>query len=87
MSADLVQFEGEPPKVSAGDRVLCRTAFGEWVERTAASGPRYDRANAINRRCYLTVAVKCGDGRTVNWPAEDIRTLGAEQVDTEGAPK
>lgn len=77
----LVPFDDEPPDVKPGDRVLCRTAFDEWVEMTALSEPRYDKANSLGGRCYLTVRVR-GDTawpNGVNWPAEDVRLIGGER--------
>ncbi len=70
-----VPFKGVPPQVRDGDPVEVRTATGEWVRTTAKSEVRYDTANAIGNRCWLTVAVVLPDLSIVNWPAEDVRAV------------
>lgn len=71
-----IAFTGPRPDVKPGDRVECRTIDDNWWVTTARSGPSYDDANAIGGRCFLTVAVgPWGDLPSVNWPAEDVRTV------------
>jgi hypothetical protein len=68
-----VAFQGNPPPIKAGDTVGCRTATGDRLRMTALSGPRYDDEDAVNGKCFLTVAVgPYGDIKSVNWPAEDV---------------
>jgi hypothetical protein len=76
-------FFGDPPAVKAGDRVQIQTADGQWVERTALSEPRYDRPNAVGKRCYLTVLVDL-DGyqyHCVEFRDEDDPGPGYEPTD------
>ncbi len=74
MAAKAVPFDGTPPAVKAGDLVEIRDAYGEWHPTVAKSEPRYDFANAVGRRCWLSVAVvRETSGHIVNWPAEDVR--------------
>lgn len=74
MTGLLVHFDGTPPEVAPGDQVEIRTAGGMWLQATARSEPRYDRPNAIGRKCYLTVSVDTPNwDHPVNWPAEDVR--------------
>lgn len=75
-----VPFTGEPPQVSAGDEVWCRTANDEWIRKVAIERPRYDTIRAMGSRAYLTVPVSNVDDWKVygaksswlNWPAEDV---------------
>lgn len=81
----LVPFGGQPPLVTEGGAVWVRDAGGEWHLCTARSKARYDTANALGGRCYLTVAVsQPDDHRWVNWPAEDVRTTPPENVRADG---
>ena len=72
----LVPFDGIPPAVQAGDVVDIRDAYGRWRRVEARSEPRYDVANALDWRCYLTIAVPMPDGSVINWPAADVRPIG-----------
>ena len=62
-------------EIKAGDRVLCRTAFDEWVPMVAHSGPRVDFEHATPRsRAYRSISVTGGGWDSpVNWPVEDVR--------------
>lgn len=75
--AEEMPFEGQPPVVAVGDVVLCRTALGEWIHLRAVSEPRYDHANALDGKCWLSVRVGPLFGQWVpfNWPAEDVRAI------------
>jgi len=66
-------------QIAPGDRVRCRTAFGNFVEGTACSGPRFDRTNAMDRhrsQCWLSISVQPdGVDFPYNWPAEDVERI------------
>jgi len=82
--AKLIPFAGEFPDVGTADRIDCRTAFGDWVQKIALGPARYDQRNAMGGKCYLTVPVAEVDdwerdhiaAKSVNWPAEDVRKTG-----------
>lgn len=62
------------PTIERGTSVECRTALDEWVAGVAASGVRYDQANAFRGQRFLSVSVKVPGWRhAVNWPADAIR--------------
>lgn len=65
-------FNGTPPDVEDGDLIEVRDANGNWHPARCGSTPRYDVANTLGRRAWLTVRADAGDG-WANWPAEDVR--------------
>lgn len=60
-------------EIGPGDRVLCRTADGDWWETTAHSGVRVDREQTLRSQPWPSIAVgPWGPIAQVNWPAEDV---------------
>jgi hypothetical protein len=84
-------FDGEPPQVTVGDSVKVWSVTAAWFPMVAMGPARYDHENAVGGRIqgkvWLTVPVarpddfaRYGQGAPwVNWPAEHVRPVGANQ--------
>ena len=83
-------FDGDPPAVATGDRVLARNVTGRWIEMVALAPPRYDHEKAIGRTVWLSVPLALPEAwarlgakaEYMNWPAEDVRPFDPSTGET-----